>query len=85
MSSQNPDVIKKLIQYLKENLNIFYLYIWLLHAYIVFFLLLFIIFIIVCIKDVFFHLVYITLHATPASVWINYCLLSIAEMWQHCV
>ena len=70
--SENPNVIKKLVKYLKESFNIFYLYIWLLLK-LYFFLLLFIIFIIMCIKDVLFNFIYITLHATP--VWINYCLL----------
>ena len=68
MSSQNPNVIKKLVQYfLKESFNIF-LSLHLIAAYIGFFLLLFIIFIIVCIKDVLFNFIYITLHATPARV-----------------
>ena len=69
-SSQNPNVIKKLVQYLKESFNMFYFYIWLLLFFFCycFFLLLFVIFIIVCIKDVLFHFVYITLHATPARV-----------------
>ena len=31
------------------------------------------------VKDVFFHFVYITLHATMAKVWINYCLFYIVN------